>query len=117
MGEAKHHVHPGGPAARRAGIVPAAAPLQVPGRFLAPRAVTPFQPVGADRREGPEFKGQTGQGDWADALLELDTDFGALLDLLDGLGIADNTVVVFAGDNGPEDILLWRGTPGYWEGS
>jgi hypothetical protein len=25
--------------------------------------------------------------------------------------------VVFAGDNGPEEVLLWRGTPGYWEGS
>jgi Sulfatase len=24
---------------------------------------------------------------------------------------------VFAGDNGPEDVVLWRGTPGYWEGS
>jgi arylsulfatase len=24
---------------------------------------------------------------------------------------------VFAGDNGPEEVLLWRGTPGYWEGS
>ena len=28
-----------------------------------------------------------------------------------------DTVVVFAGDNGPEEVLLWRGTPGYWEGS
>jgi arylsulfatase A-like enzyme len=64
-----------------------------------------------------EFKGQTGQGDWADSLLELDSDFGALLDLLDELGAADNTLVVFAGDNGPEEVLLWRGTPGYWEGS
>ena len=64
-----------------------------------------------------EFKGRTGQGDWADSLLELDSDFGALLDLLDGLGVADDTVVVFAGDNGPEDVLLWRGSPGYWEGS
>ena len=64
-----------------------------------------------------EFKGQTGQGDWADSLLELDTDFGTLLDLLDELGIADNTLVVFAGDNGPEEVLLWRGTPGFWEGS
>jgi arylsulfatase len=63
------------------------------------------------------FKGKSGQGDWADALLELDTDFGALLDRLDQLGIADDTLVVFAGDNGPEDVLLWRGTPGYWEGS
>jgi arylsulfatase len=24
---------------------------------------------------------------------------------------------VFAGDNGPEEVLLWRGTSGYWEGS
>jgi arylsulfatase len=64
-----------------------------------------------------EFKGKTGQGDWADSLLELDSDFGALLDLLDELDIADNTLVVFAGDNGPEEILLWRGSPGYWEGS
>jgi len=64
-----------------------------------------------------EFKGQTGQGDWADSLLELDTDFGTLLDLLDELGLAGDTLVVFAGDNGPEEVLLWRGTPGYWEGS
>ena len=64
-----------------------------------------------------EFKGKTGQGDWADSLLELDTDFAALLDLLDELDLAADTLVVFAGDNGPEDVLLWRGTPGYWEGS
>jgi arylsulfatase A-like enzyme len=65
----------------------------------------------------PEFRGRSGRGDWADSLLELDADFGTLLDLLDELGVADDTLVVFAGDNGPEDVLLWRGTPGYWEGS
>jgi arylsulfatase A-like enzyme len=64
-----------------------------------------------------EFKGRSRQGDWADSLLELDSDFGVLLDLLDELRIADNTLVVFAGDNGPEDVVLWRGTPGFWEGS
>jgi arylsulfatase A-like enzyme len=64
-----------------------------------------------------EFKGKTKQGDWADSLLELDTDFGTLLDLVDELGITNDTLVVFAGDNGPEDVLLWRGSPGYWEGS
>jgi arylsulfatase A-like enzyme len=64
-----------------------------------------------------EFTGRTGHGEWADCLLELDTDFGVLLDLLDELGVADNTLVVFAGDNGPDDVLLWRGSPGYWEGS
>jgi arylsulfatase A-like enzyme len=64
-----------------------------------------------------EFKGMSGQGDWADSLLELDRDFGVLLDLLDTLDITDNTMVVFAGDNGPEEVLTWRGTAGYWEGS
>jgi arylsulfatase len=64
-----------------------------------------------------EFRGKTGQGPWADCLLELDSDFGALLDWLDELGVAENTMVVFAGDNGPEEVLLWRGSPGYWEGS
>jgi arylsulfatase A-like enzyme len=64
-----------------------------------------------------EFKGQSGVGDWADCLLEMDADFGTLLDLLAELNIADNTIVVFAGDNGPEDALPWRGTAGYWAGS
>jgi arylsulfatase A-like enzyme len=64
-----------------------------------------------------EFKGRTGHGDWADSLLELDSDFGTLLDLLEELDLADDTLVVFAGDNGPEEILPWRGSPGYWEGS
>ena len=31
--------------------------------------------------------------------------------------MAGDTLVVFAGDNGPEDVLLWRGSPGCWEGS
>jgi arylsulfatase len=64
-----------------------------------------------------EFKGRTGQGDWADSLMELDADFGALLDLLGSLNVADDTLVIYAGDNGPEEVLLWRGTPGFWEGS
>ena len=59
------------------------------------------------------FKGRTKQGDWADSLLELDTDFGALLDLVDELGVINDTLVIFAGDNGPEEVLLWRGSPGY----
>lgn len=64
-----------------------------------------------------EFKGRSGQGDWADSLLELDADFGELLDLFDELGVAEDTLVIFAGDNGPEDVLLWRGSSGYWRGS
>lgn len=64
-----------------------------------------------------EFEGRSGNGPWADSLLELDTDFGRLLDLLDELNIDEDTLVVFAGDNGPEELLNWRGSPGYWEGS
>jgi arylsulfatase A-like enzyme len=40
----------------------------------------------------------------------LDHDFGVLLDKLDELGIADNTIVVYCGDNGAEDHLAGRGT-------
>jgi arylsulfatase len=64
-----------------------------------------------------EYKGRSGNGDWADCLLQLDGDFGVLLDKLDALGIADDTIVVFAGDNGNEEALLHRGTAGFFEGS
>jgi len=63
------------------------------------------------------YQGASGNGDWADCLLELDGDFGTLLDLLDELGISDNTIVVFSGDNGPEEVEAWRGTPGAFDGS
>jgi arylsulfatase len=35
-----------------------------------------------------EFKGTSGQGEWADCLLELDADFGSVLDTLKDLGVA-----------------------------
>jgi arylsulfatase A-like enzyme len=61
------------------------------------------------------FKGRTGHGEWADSLLELDTDFGTLVDYLKELGVADNIIVVFTGDNGPEELEPWRGDGGPWE--
>jgi arylsulfatase len=64
-----------------------------------------------------EFKGKSGQGDWADCLLELDADFGSILDTLEELGVADNTIVIFSGDNGPEETEPWRGHSGFFEGS
>jgi arylsulfatase len=64
-----------------------------------------------------EHKGKSGNGDWADCLLELDGDFGDLLDKVDALRIRDNTIIVFAGDNGNEEMLLNRGTAGFFEGS
>jgi arylsulfatase len=64
-----------------------------------------------------EFKGKTGHGDWADSLWEMDADFGELLDYVKSLNVDDNTIVVFSGDNGPEEMEPWRGDAGPWEGS
>jgi arylsulfatase len=64
-----------------------------------------------------EFQGASGNGDWADCLVELDQDFGTLLDALDELGVASDTIVVYAGDNGAENLLIARGSAGVFEGS
>ena len=64
-----------------------------------------------------EYAGKSGNGDFADTMLQLDGDFGEMLDKIDALGRRDNTIVVFAGDNGPEEMLLHRGTAGFFEGS
>jgi arylsulfatase len=64
-----------------------------------------------------EFRGKSGQGEWADCLLELDSDFGEILDTLKELKVDDNTIVVFSGDNGPEELETWRGHSGFFDGS
>jgi arylsulfatase len=64
-----------------------------------------------------EFKGKSGRGDNADYLMQLDADFGALLDYLKEIGVDKNTIVVFSGDNGPEYMEPWRGDPGRFAGS
>lgn len=53
-------------------------------------------PLGVSDR----FKGSSDWGDYGDAIHEMDYHFGRLMDTLDELGIADNTVVVYASDNG-----------------
>jgi len=47
-----------------------------------------------------EYEGKSGYGIYADGMIELDDDVGELLDLLDELGVADNTIVMFSTDNG-----------------
>jgi len=39
-----------------------------------------------------------------------------MLDAVDRLGIRDNTIVIFASDNGPEFIKPWDGWAGPWRG-
>jgi arylsulfatase len=50
----------------------------------------------------PESIGRTGLGTYPDGMVEHDTDVGRLLDKVDKLGIADNTIVMYSTDNGPE---------------
>jgi arylsulfatase A-like enzyme len=54
----------------------------------------------------PESEGKTGLGRYPDGMVELDGYAGQILDKLDELGVADNTVVVFTTDNGAE-VLSW----------
>ncbi|MGI9402710.1 MAG: arylsulfatase, partial [Rhizobiaceae bacterium] len=49
-----------------------------------------------------ESKGKTGYGIYADGMVEHDGMVGQLLDKLDELGIADNTIVMYSTDNGAE---------------
>lgn len=65
----------------------------------------------------PDFAGITGNGDFADSFVEADHRVGGLLDLLDELAIAEDTVVIVTSDNGAEDVLPWRGWTGPWGGS
>ncbi len=65
----------------------------------------------------PEFAGKTGNGDWADCLAEMDHRTGQILDAIKQLGIADNTVVIFASDNGAEATHPWEGWAGPWRGT
>ena len=64
----------------------------------------------------PAFAGKTGNGDWADMLAEMDHNVGQMLDAVDRLGIRDDTIVIFASDNGPEFIKPWDGWAGPWRG-
>src|SRR5215212_7621075 len=75
-------------------------------------------------RLSERWKDKTGLGLYADGMQELDWVVGELVAKLDDLGIADNTVVVFATDNGAEKFTWpdggtspFRGEKGLgWEG-
>ena len=75
-------------------------------------------------RLSPEWDGKTGHGLYADGMAQHDYDIGIVLDKLEELGIADNTIVVYSTDNGAEKItwpdggtIPFRGEKGTtWEG-
>lgn len=64
----------------------------------------------------PDFIGATGKGDFADSVVQTDHYVGELLDLVDKLGIDDNTIFVFTSDNGPDPSWPYQGSAGPWTG-
>lgn len=65
----------------------------------------------------PDFAGSTGAGDFADSMAEMDHRVGQIIDEVDRLGIADDTLFIFCSDNGPEFRAPYRGTAGPWRGT
>jgi arylsulfatase A len=49
----------------------------------------------------PEFAGRSPRGLYGDVIEEIDAGVGALLEALERQGVADDTLVIFASDNGP----------------
>jgi arylsulfatase len=72
-----------------------------------------------------ESVGLSGQGEYNDAMVEHDGHVGQLLDVLDELGITDDTIVIYSTDNGPHyncwpdgAISPWRSEKNSnWEGA
>jgi arylsulfatase len=50
----------------------------------------------------PDFAGRSGNGAFADVMVEHDHRTGQILDALAAAGIADDTLVIYASDNGPD---------------
>jgi arylsulfatase len=65
----------------------------------------------------PDFAGRSGVGEFADSMMEMDHRVGQLLDAVNALGLRDDTLFIFASDNGPEFRRPWRGTAGPWTGT
>ena len=53
------------------------------------------------RIPGPRFAGSTKLGRRGDVIAEMDWCVGEMLDALDRLGLAEDTIVIFSSDNGP----------------
>jgi arylsulfatase A-like enzyme len=54
------------------------------------------------------FKGKTPAGPHGDFIFGLDVVVGELMKTLDELGVADDTLVMFSSDNGPEVTTTWH---------
>lgn len=75
----------------------------------------------------PDFEGKSGNGAWADLLIQVDSYLGELQDKIDDLGVSENTIFIFTADNGPEALnsgssnltveTSVQGSAGPWRGT
>ena len=75
----------------------------------------------------PRFRGKSGMGLRGDAIVQFDWSVGQIMETLDRLGIADNTIILLTRDNGPvvddgyqdraEELLNGHKPSGPWRGN
>lgn len=95
-------------------------------RYIAERArknepffcYVPFTMIHHPALPHPDFAGVSGNGDFADSMMEVDHYSGRIVDAIDAAGIAEDTIVVWASDNGPpaHGTLGPQGDPGPFRG-
>ena len=73
--------------------------------FLYFPLTSPHYPVVPD----PEFRGKSGAGEFGDFVAQSDAVVGQVLEALKRTGAADNTLVIFTSDNGPEVVEIRPG--------
>ena len=71
----------------------------------------PFSMGHAPNLPSKQFEGKSRIGNYGDKIMEGDYHVGQILDTLKELGIDNNTIVVFASDNGPS----WRSGTRIWQ--
>ena len=73
--------------------------------FLYFPLTSPHYPVVPD----PEFRGKSGAGEFGDFVVQSDAVVGQVLESLKKTGLADDTLVIFTSDNGPEVVEIRPG--------
>lgn len=76
-------------------------------QFMSESKDTPFflycgtNDIHVPRYPSLRFQGKSGMGLRGDAILQFDWTVGRIMDAIDSLGIADNTIIILTSDNGP----------------